>query len=175
MKYLICTLFAFILFLIPATYKINPIQGDFSRANAQMVQPLDSEIKAPYSSKLGQETLEILSRTSSLVAKYGIRPPYKGKTFSGGEKLTHEEAVEVLPYIIACESQGRNVSEIDSNHKMSRGLLQYQDITWKERQEQSGIEGKPTQALPAIAMSLWSLQNGFIGQWSCSRIEKIIK
>jgi hypothetical protein len=80
----------------------------------------------------------------------------------------------VLPYILACESGGRDVSELDSNHKMSRGPAQFQDATWAERQSESGIEGTPTEAIPAVLMSLWSLEHGYIGQWSCATILRII-
>ena len=126
-------------------------------------------------SAYSDEYSQILTTTTDLVAQYGIRPPYTGQQFNEGDILTQEQADNVLPYIFACESQGRNVSEIDSNHRWSRGVAQYQDITWRERQEQSGIQGKPTQAIPAIQMSLWSLENGYISQWSCSYLEHIIK
>ena len=175
-KYTYAVLFAFFLFFVsfPANYKINPLNGSISSVKAQMTSSTTNIVNEPSGAVL-EEVEAILSKTSELVSKYGIRPPYKGQQFAKNAHLSSEQAKEVLPYILSCESQGRDVSEIDSNHKMSRGVSQFQDATWKERQDQSGIEGKPTQAVPAIAMSLWSLQNGFIGQWSCSRIEKIIK
>jgi hypothetical protein len=57
---------------------------------------------------------------------------------------------------------------------MSRGPAQFQDATWAERQDQSGIEVMATEAIPAVDMSLWSLEHGYIGQWSCAAILRIV-
>lgn len=116
----------------------------------------------------------ILEQAQALFAEYGSRPPYTGPQFAKNKPLSVAQAEMVLPYILACESGARNISEIDSNHKMSRGPAQFQDATWKERQEASGIPGAPTQAIPAVEMSLWSLENGYIAQWSCARLEHIM-
>ena len=89
-------------------------------------------------------------------------------------KTSADQAETVLRYILVCESGGRDVSELDSNHKMSRGPAQFQDATWAERQDQSGIEGAPTNAIAAVDMSLWSLEHGYIAQWSCAAILRII-
>lgn len=51
---------------------------------------------------------------------------------------------------------------------------QFQDATWNDRQEVSGIAGKPTQAIPDVEMSLWYLEHGYISQWNCARLERII-
>lgn len=129
---------------------------------------------ASNSGVFGQDSA-ILFEAQSLYAKYWARPPYKGPVFAKNEPLTVDQAETVLPYILACESGGRDVSELDSNHKMSRGPAQYQDETWKERQASSGIPGKPTEAIPAIQISLWSLEHGYISQWSCSKILHIVE
>jgi hypothetical protein len=118
--------------------------------------------------------IAILEEAQTLYAKYWARPPYTGPVFGKNEPLSVDQAEMVLPYILACESGGRDVSELDSNHKMSRGPAQFQDATWTERQSESGIEGTPTEAIPAVDMSLWSLEHGYISQWSCVKILKII-
>jgi hypothetical protein len=121
-----------------------------------------------------QPEIGILEAAQTLFGKYGPRPPYNGPVFAKNEPLSPEQASDTLPYILACESGGRDVSELDSNHKMSRGPAQFQDATWAEHQEQSGIEGTPTEAIPAVDMSLWSLEHGYISQWSCAALERII-
>lgn len=148
--------FAFLApFSLPAArYSIQP-------SNAPLIEAHASEIA-------------IVEDAQALYRQYGHLPPYRGPVFGKNEPLSVDQAQMVLPYILACESGGRNVSEIDSNRKWSRGPAQFQDATWNERQEASGIAGKPTQAIPAVEMSLWSLENGYISQWSCAKLEHII-
>ncbi len=147
-----------VLSLVPARYGISPALA----SNSPYIESHASEIA-------------ILEQAQSLFHEYGSRPPYKGPAFPQNARLSPDEAKMVLPYILACESGARNVSEIDSNHKWSRGPAQFQDATWNARQTESGIEGKPTEAIPAVEMSLWSLENGYISQWTCSKIERIIR
>lgn len=143
--------------LVPAHYSVSPAYASIS----------------PYIEAHGQE-IGILEHAEALHAKYGSRPPYKGPSFGKFEPLSADQAETVLPYILACESGARNVSEIDSNGKWSRGLAQFQDATWHERQAASGIQGTATEAIPAVDMSLWSLEHGYVWQWSCARILKIV-
>lgn len=142
--------------LVPAHYSVSPAYA----SNSSYIEAHEQQIA-------------ILERAEALHAKYGSRPPYNGPSFGKNEPLSADQAEMVLPYIIACESGARNVSEIDSNGRWSRGLAQFQDATWHERQAASGIVGKPTEAIPAVNMSLWSLEHGYIWQWSCARILRI--
>jgi hypothetical protein len=149
----------FVPFSLPAaTYGVVP-------AFASTASPV-----VKFASEIG-----ILEDAQQLFAKYGPRPPYNGPAFAKNEPLSPEEASDTLPYILTCESGGRDVSELDSNHKMSRGPAQFQDATWAERQEQSGIQGNATEAIPAVDMSLWSLEHGYIAQWSCSEILGLVR
>jgi hypothetical protein len=145
-------------FCIPAaSYSVSPALA----SNSSVIEAHASEIT-------------VLQDAQDLFAKYGPRPPYSGPAFLKNEPLSGDQAEMVLPYILACESGGRDVSELDSNHKMSRGPAQFQDATWAERQSESGIEGTPTEAIPAVDMSIWSLEHGYIAQWSCASILRII-
>ncbi len=150
-------IFAFIA-LFPARYSVSPALA----SNSSHI-----EAQAP--------EMAILAEARSLYAKYGHRPPYKGPVFPKNARLSAVQAKTALPYILACESGGRDVSEIDSNHQWSRGPAQFQDATWAARQKASGISGTPTEIIPAIDMSIWSLENGYVSQWSCARLERIIE
>lgn len=142
----------------PARYSVEPAQA----SNASYIEAHASEIA-------------ILADAQALFAKYGLRPPYTGPVFLKNEPLSDAQAETVLPYILACESGGRDVSELDSNQQNEprAGPVSGRDVEGA-RQEQSGIEGTATEAIPAVEMSLWSLERGYVGQWSCSKILKII-
>lgn len=88
--------------------------------------------------------------------------------------IAESEHPDILYPLISCESQFENRSEIDSNGKMSRGILQFQDGTWDEFSRLSGIVGSPTNATTAIAMADWAIDNGFLYRWSCAKIEKLV-
>lgn len=82
----------------------------------------------------------------------------------------------ILRNLIKCESQNTNIARMDSNGKMSSGVLQFQQSTW------DGFVGhvKPTVSSPmnpasAIAVADWMISNGFLGRWTCSRILGMLK
>jgi len=77
-------------------------------------------------------------------------------------------------YLIACESRNKAVQEIDSNGLMSRGILQFQDATWADFSQQSGITGDPMNNIDAVQMAIWAVENGLVGHWSCAAIEGVI-
>ena len=62
-----------------------------------------------------------------------------------------------LARIVACESQGVNRQEIDSNHEWSRGIFQIQDSTWDDWSELSGITGSPMNEQDATDMAAWAV------------------
>jgi hypothetical protein len=76
--------------------------------------------------------------------------------------LTLDQALHALPYIIACESENQAVSEIDSNGKLSGGVLQYQE--WKDSERMSGRSGDPQIRYDAVTMGMWALTHGYIGR-----------
>ena len=116
---------------------------------------------------------QISDTADSLVKGYGSRPPYTGVKFAVGASLTQDEATLAAPYILACESRNRDVGCImDSNHKLSCGRGQFQD--WPSWENESGITGDPNNGSTSISMLVWGLENGYIGRWSCARIEQIL-
>ena len=50
---------------------------------------------------------------------------------------------DVIAHLVACESQGRSVKHLDSNHRFSYGVGQIQAGTWSEWSQESGITGDP--------------------------------
>jgi hypothetical protein len=60
------------------------------------------------------------------------------------------------------------VDEIDSNGKMSYGILQYQD--WPNWETISGLSGSPDNTDDAITMAGWAIKDGMLKHWSCATI-----
>jgi len=116
----------------------------------------------------------ILTTTDRLVAEYGSRPPYSGQIFASGERLTPEQAIYALPYVIACESEDKSVKIVDSNGYYSYGIAQIQSSTWAGFVKDSGLGGDPMVKNDAVRMALWAFEHGYADLWSCARIEKVI-
>jgi hypothetical protein len=117
--------------------------------------------------------LSILAEAEHLSEVYGSRPPYYGPKIDPGATETAQTAYSVIPYLIACESRNKDVQEIDSNGLMSRGILQFQDPTWADFSQQSGITGDPMNEIDAVQMAIWAVENGLVGHWSCAAILNI--
>ena len=83
-------------------------------------------------------------------------------------------APEVVAYLIPCESLERDRDEIDSNGKMSRGILQFQAAFWGELSKASGITGGPDNPEGAVPMAEYAVENGYLDRWSCARILHIV-
>ena len=69
--------------------------------------------------------------------------------------------------IIECESNGRNVEIIDTNGEWSRGVAQFQDITWDWLSPLAGVEGSPLEPDKARAVLVWALEHGHGSHWAC--------
>jgi hypothetical protein len=109
--------------------------------------------------------LSILAAAQHLSDVYGSRPPYYGPQIDPGATETTQTAYSVIPYLIACESRNKDVQEIDSN---ARGILQFQDPTWADFSQQSGITGDPMNKIDAVQMAIWAVENGYAARWSCA-------
>lgn len=78
------------------------------------------------------------------------------------------EQVKPLPIVerlIYCETRGRNLTVLDSNGKLSKGVLQFQDETWDELSKRSGIVGTPYVREDAIRMANWAIDRGELWRW----------
>ena len=76
-------------------------------------------------------------------------------------------AVESL---IQCESQGQNISRVDSNGQISRGILQFNGVsTWNEMEQRFNFYGDPGNPPEAIHMADMMISSGLVGRWTCAR------
>jgi len=75
-----------------------------------------------------------------------------------------------LERLIQCESQGQNISRLDSNGQMSRGILQFNGTaTWNEMEQRFNFYGDPSNPPEAIHMADMMISSGLIGRWTCAR------
>lgn len=110
----------------------------------------------------------IYRRAMTLGAKYDSRPYWHGAKLVPGQPVTHATADLAIEHLIPCESGGRAVNHLDSNWKISYGILQFQD--WSEWERVSGITGDPDNPDDAIRMAEWGIENGMIDHWGCASI-----
>jgi hypothetical protein len=120
-------------------------------------------------------TNAVLAQASSLIAVYGTRPYWDESTFTKGQEPPEAEIPSIVAHLIACESRGVNVKEIDSNGLYSFGELQFQSSTWAFFSGLSGIRGDPMNPNDAVTMAEWAIRSGYLSRWSCARILKIIQ
>jgi hypothetical protein len=71
--------------------------------------------------------------------------------------------------LIECESQGQNISRVDSNGQISRGILQFNGTsTWNEMEQRFNFYGDPGNPPEAIHMADMMISSGLIGRWTCA-------
>jgi hypothetical protein len=103
--------------------------------------------------------------------RYDSRPYWNHPQLTAGVPTTRYTADLAIEHLIPCESMGASVDRIDTNGKMSYGILQFQE--WEEWERISGIRGSPDNRADAIRMAEWAIQNGMINRWTCAGILKI--
>jgi hypothetical protein len=110
----------------------------------------------------------VYGRAMALNAKYDSRPYWHGSKLMVGAPTSRATADLAIEHLIPCESGGRPVDHLDSNGKMSYGILQFQD--WREWERVSGLTGNPDNPDDAIRMAEWGIQHGMIDHWTCARL-----
>ncbi len=118
--------------------------------------------------KPGPSLSPVYGRALALNARYDGRPYWKGSKLKVGAPTGRETADLAIEHLIPCESGGRTVDRLDTNGKMSYGILQFQD--WPEWERISGISGDPDNPDDAIRMAEWGIEHGMIDHWTCARI-----
>ena len=113
----------------------------------------------------------IYARAMFLAGEYDSRPYWKYPKLAVGAPTNRATADLVIEHLIPCESMGKPLNRVDTNGKMSYGILQFQD--WDEWERISGITGSPDNRADAIRMAEWAIQNGMINHWTCASILKI--
>lgn len=114
----------------------------------------------------------VYARAMLFARKYDSRPYWRYQKFEVGMPTDRATADLAIEHLIPCESMGRTINRIDSNGKMSYGILQFQD--WNEWEAASGLTGNPDNRHDAIRMAEWAIQNGMINHWSCAQILKMM-
>jgi hypothetical protein len=103
-----------------------------------------------------------------LADRYDSRPYWHNTKLTIRAPTSRDTADLAIEHLIPCESGGRAVDRVDTNGKMSYGILQFQD--WPEWERVSGISGDPDNPDDAIRMAEWGIEHGMIDHWSCARI-----
>jgi hypothetical protein len=114
----------------------------------------------------------IYARAMFLARNYDSRPYWNHPKLEIGAPTTLATADLAIEHLIPCESMGKPINRIDTNGKMSYGILQFQD--WDEWERVSGITGDPDNRADAIRMAEWAIQNGMINHWTCATILKML-
>lgn len=114
----------------------------------------------------------IYARAMLFARKYDSRPYWRYRKLEVGVPTDRATADLAIEHLIPCESMGRTINRIDSNGKMSYGILQFQD--WNEWETASGLTGNPDNRHDAIRMAEWAIQNGMINHWGCAQILKMM-
>jgi hypothetical protein len=77
--------------------------------------------------------------------------------------------LSTVEQLIQCESQGQNISRIDSNGQVSRGILQFNGTsTWNEMEHRFDFYGDPRNPTAAIHMADMMISSGLVGRWTCA-------
>lgn len=78
--------------------------------------------------------------------------------------------LSIVEQLIECESQGQNISRIDSNGQVSQGILQFNGTsTWNEMEQRFDFYGDPRNPSAAIHMADMMISSGLVGRWTCAR------
>lgn len=112
--------------------------------------------------------LTVYGRAMVLADRYDSRPYWHNSKLMVGAPTSRETADLAIEHLIPCESGGRAVDRVDTNGKMSYGILQFQD--WPEWERVSGISGDPNNPDDAIRMAEWGIEHGMIDHWTCARL-----
>ena len=121
-----------------------------------------------YASVSPRASRSVYDHAMWLNARYDSRPYWRGSRLTVGVATDRVTADLAIEHLIPCESGGRIVDRLDTNGKMSYGILQFQD--WPEWERISGIHGDPDNPDDAIRMAEWGIENGLIDHWACARI-----
>jgi len=78
---------------------------------------------------------------------------------------------EIFDKLIPCESQWTDIARIDSNGKMSYGILQFQESTWLEFAPLAGVSSTPMNPQAALKVASYMISKGELHRWTCAHLE----
>jgi hypothetical protein len=113
----------------------------------------------------------VYARAMFFAGRYDTRPYWRRRKLEAGAPTDRATADLAIEHLIPCESMGRTINRVDTNGKMSYGILQFQD--WGEWEAASGLHGDPDRPEDAIRMAEWAIENGMINHWGCAQILKM--
>ncbi|HLV94468.1 MAG TPA: hypothetical protein VKS44_04700 [Candidatus Acidoferrales bacterium] len=114
----------------------------------------------------------VYARAMFFAGRYDSRPYWNGRRLEVGMPTDRGTADLAIEHLIPCESMGKTINRVDSNGKMSYGILQFQD--WDEWEAVSGLGGNPDNRDDAIRMAEWAVENGMINHWTCAQILRMM-
>jgi len=114
----------------------------------------------------------VYTRAMWLQTKYDSRPYWPMPRLVAGAPVSRATADLAIEYLIPCESGGRPIDHLDSDGKVSYGILQFQD--WEEWENISGIRGNPENSDDAIRMAEWGIEHGMIDHWGCAKVLRMM-
>lgn len=110
----------------------------------------------------------VYARAMVLKTRFDSRPYWHNSKLAIGAPTDKATADLAIEHLIPCESGGRTINRIDTNGKMSYGILQFQE--WDEWERVSGMQGDPDNRDDAIRMAEWGIEHGMIDHWGCAAI-----
>lgn len=123
----------------------------------------------------------VLQALAAQTANYPVQPPPVQQTLVSGQGWSYTVPFEVqnsstIEKLIQCESQGQNITRMDSNHLDSFGILQFNGTsTWAEAEQQFNFYGNPNIPADAIHLADLMISAGELGRWSCAHILKMVQ
>lgn len=103
---------------------------------------------------------------------------HKGTVYTQAQidKLTEgAKNTTIIRTLIKCESQNTNLERMDSNGKMSYGLLQFNGTaTWKQFSALADVSGSPLNPPDAIKVADWMISHGELHRWTCAYITGLL-
>jgi hypothetical protein len=140
---------------VPKIYVVSPARASTG------VATVPSERESPIQTQSPLETQNIASN--------GAYP--EGYHFTQAQIDTWLEGTKnpaLLRKLIQCESQDQNVSRIDSNGLLSRGILQFNGTsTWADFAPRASVSSTPLNPQAAIAVADYMITEGFADRWGC--------
>ena len=138
-------------------------------AHASLLSYIRSAVRPSFRSEPAPSINNLVyDQAMLLAARYDSRPYWREGKLTVGAPASRPTADAVIEHLIPCESGGRPIHHLDTNGKMSYGILQFQD--WPEWERISGISGDPDNTDDAIRMAEWGIQHGMIDHWGCASI-----
>jgi hypothetical protein len=129
---------------------------------------------------LKSQILYAIASLFVLSVKYPVSPVKTPQTVISGDSWAYTVPFvvhnpEKIEALVSCESQGVNITRMDSNGLYSNGVAQFNGTsTWAMMERKFDFYGSPDIPGDAIHMMDMAIDGGLIGRWSCAHILKMV-